>query len=116
VDAKKLVVALLLFTSLAAAQSTDPALSPENHARIRDIQHKIDTMIIQSQNLQRQQEELQKQYTIANQELENAITKAMTDAKADGKTWMIDRESLTLKRIPAPPQAEKPATPPKNNP
>lgn len=110
-DFKKLAVLFLLFASIAAAQTPAPAqtptVSPENHARIRDLQRQQDQMVITSLQMQKQQDDLQKRYNAINAQLEDAITKTLLDAKADPKDWSLDREALTFRAVPKPEQ--KPA-------
>ena len=95
--------------SIAAQNKPEPApptISDENHAKIRDLQRQQDKLVITALQLQKQQEDLQKQYAAVNAKLQDAMTKAMTDAKADPKEWILDPETLTTKKNPA-------ATPPK---
>jgi hypothetical protein len=105
VDVKKLGILFLLCVPIGGAQNkpeTTPVISLEDHTKIRDLQRQMDKLVITSLQLQRQQEDLQKQYASASAQLEDAVTKAMVDAKADGKDWSLDRENLTFKAVPKP--------------
>jgi hypothetical protein len=105
VDSKKLVVGFLLFASLAGAQTTDPVVTQDDKVAIRNLQHKMDQIVITSMQIAQQQATLQKQYDATAVELETAVTKAMVDSKVDGKDWTLDRENMVYKRNPTPPPA-----------
>jgi len=89
-------------------EQTPPTISAENHAKIRDLQRQQDKLVITSLQLQKQQDELAKQYASVTSQLEDAVTKAMADAKADGKDWTLERENLTFKAVPKPEPPPKP--------
>jgi hypothetical protein len=98
---------LLLFASLAGAETTDPKLSDATHAKIRDIQLQQKTLENQYMQLQQQLVNIQNQFNGLNDQLKAETEAAYKEAGVKHEEWTLDLTTLKFTKVEKKSEAKK---------
>jgi hypothetical protein len=98
---------LILFASLASAQTTDPKLSDAAHAKIRDLQLQQKTIENQYLQLQQQLVNLEKQFNGLTEQLKSETDSAYKEAGVKREEWTLDMTTLKFAKAEKKPEEKK---------
>lgn len=109
---KLIACGVLLFASLASAQTTDPKLSDAAHAKIRDLQLQQKTIENQYLQLQQQIVNLEKQFNGLATQLGEATDAAYKEAHVTREEYTLDLATLKFAKVAKPEEKKSDAKKP----
>lgn len=110
-------LAIVVAWTIVEAQSKDPkpdpvapAVSDKMHAKIRDVQLELSTLLNQQQQLAAQYQQLQSQIATDQGKLKELTDEALKEAHLNPEEWEVDTQKVAYRqKTKEPPQS---ATPP----
>lgn len=104
----RLACILILFASLASAQTTEPKLSDAAHAKLRDIQLQQKTLEAQYMQIQQQITAMQAQFNSLSDQLKSETDAAYKEAGVTREEWTLDLVTLKFAKAEKKLEEKKP--------